>query len=495
MKYNTIKWRIFKYNTLVIIMLIILTTIIFNMAVRIYFEKDIQDQLSKIANSTEDTALRHGPDFLSEPQSDIQPAPRNVQKVYNNEQQNGNISRFYFMLDRNLKNSLTLLNSDFLLLDKNKNIITPFPEDEYKASSNVSKKIIEKINDLKIPNQEEFVNLRLSNSEYVAIIKPVYDKNSFGLGWIIIYSSLQKVNQLQKTINILLSIILVFSAVIIGVFSSHISKKISTPFIYLNKYIKDIAARNFGDKIHITVDDELKEFVYNINIMSEKLETYDKAQKTFLQNASHEFRTPLMSIQSYAEGIKYNIIESEIAVDVILDETKRMTHLIEDLLYLSRLDAIEENYDFKAVNVHDLLTDCIERMDGIAIKNSISIIVNEKDQRTIICADEEKLNRAIVNIIGNCIRYAETNIIISVKYTGSDVIIEICDDGAGFDDNEIDNIFDRFYKGRKGNSGLGLSISKNVIEKHNGKITAKNSEIGASFIIELPAYYEKENKE
>lgn len=75
------------------------------------------------------------------------------------------------------------------------------------------------------------------------------------------------------------------------------------------------------------VDDELQDFVYNINVMSEKLETYDKAQKTFLQNASHEFRTPLMSIQSYAEGIMYDVVEHTAACNIILEETKRMTQI------------------------------------------------------------------------------------------------------------------------------------------------------------------------
>ena len=91
-------------------------------------------------------------------------------------------------------------------------------------------------------------------------------------------------------------------------------KKISAPFSHLNQHIRAIAERNFGNKIEMPVDDELREFVNNINIMSEKLETYDKAQKTFLQNVSHEFRTPLMSIQSYAEGIKYDVVDSNTAV-------------------------------------------------------------------------------------------------------------------------------------------------------------------------------------
>ena len=159
-------------------------------------------------------------------------------------------------------------------------------------------------------SNETYLNFDISGTEYIAIVKPVSQKNSFGLGWIIIYSSLQKVNQLQWVINIILFAILILSALIIVIFSSLAAKKISAPFSSLNQHIRAIAERNFGTKIHMPVDDELQEFVNNINIMSEKLETYDKAQKTFLQNASHEFRTPLMSIQSYAEGIKYDVVDN-----------------------------------------------------------------------------------------------------------------------------------------------------------------------------------------
>lgn len=235
------------------------------------------------------------------------------------------------------------------------------------------------------------------------------------------------------------------------------------------------------------VDDELREFVNNINIMSEKLETYDKAQKTFLQNASHEFRTPLMSIQSYAEGIKYDVVDNSTAVNIIIDESKRITHLVEDLLYLSRLDAIEENYLFNNLDYNELINSCVERMNGIAIKSNIKITANSLNKRIEIYADEEKLSRSITNIISNCIRYADSIVVVTSKIIDNNKIeLIISDDGPGFDINELPNIFKRFFKGKKGNFGLGLAISKNVIEKHNGKITAENSESGAIFRIELP---------
>jgi len=481
MKRNTIKWRIFKYNILIIILLITLTTIIFNVAVRLYIEKEILGQLSKIASRTEDTALRQGPNFFPAP-GRIPPPPPNEQNNNDND-----LFSFYFKLDRSLREPLTVLNADFILLDMEKNRISPFPEEFFTPSADLLDQITEEIGKAKIYGNETYLNFDLSGTKYIAIIKQVSEKNSFNFGWIIIYSSLQKVNELQIRINIILFAILIFSALIIVVFSSLLSKKISAPFSSLNQHIRAIAERNFGTKIHIPVDDELQEFVNNINTMSEKLETYDKAQKTFLQNASHEFRTPLMSIQSYAEGIKYEVVDNETAVNIIIDESKRMTHLVEDLLYLSRLDTIEENYHFNNLDFNELINSCIERMNGIAIKNNIKISTNNLGESITICADEEKLSRAITNIISNCIRYADSMVMSTLKIMDHNKVeLTISDDGPGFDINELPNIFERFYKGKKGSFGLGLAISKNVIEKHNGKITAKNSPPGALFIIELP---------
>ncbi len=170
------------------------------------------------------------------------------------------------------------------------------------------------------------------------------------------------------------------------------------------------------------VYDELREFVSNINVMSEKLGIHDKAQKTFLQNVSHEFRTPLMSIQSYAEGIKYEVIDSNSAVEVILSEIKRMTHLAEDLLYLSRLDAIEENYNYSNLNFNNLLNSCLQRMSLLAQNENINISSNISSDTIIISGDEEKLSRAIDNILSNCIRYADRVVKLELKTIDSNRI-------------------------------------------------------------------------
>lgn len=493
MKKNTIKWKIFNYNITAIMLLIILVAIIFNVAIRLYFEKDILKQLKKIESHTEDTALRKGPDFLKKPGENLPPPPPELEdyekqsSANSSNSSNNELYRYYFMLDHSIREPLSMLNADYILLDNSKKRISPIHEEYSGTSTNIADKIIEEASKYTDSNDERYLNFHISNVEYIAVMKPVFSKNSFGLGYIIIYSSLEKVNQLQLVINAILFAILIMSALIVVIISSQLAKKVSEPFSSLNKHIGAIAERNFGNKIEMPVYDELQEFVDNINIMSEKLETYDKAQKTFLQNASHEFRTPLMSIQSYAEGIKYDVVDSKTASDIIIDETKRMTHLVEDLLYLSRLETIEENYHYVKLNFNELIQSCIERLCRIAEKNNVKIEENLLSKDIIILGDEEKLSRAITNIVSNCIRYAKSTVNISYNtLNNSKIQLTISDDGPGINESDLPNIFERFYKGNKGIFGLGLAISKNVIDKHGGKIRAESSGNGALFIIELP---------
>lgn len=490
MKTNTIKWRIFKYNLIVIIMLIALVAVVFNVTIRVYMENDILEQLNRIASRIEDVALKRGPDFFkADKRTPPPPIPREVKEGDNAYDA---AFRYYFMLDRSIKEPLSVLNANYLLLDGSKEVINPLPKEYSNTSEELLNKITGEVMELKDMDSSNYLDFNLAGIEYIAIVMPVSEKNTFGLGWIVIYSSLQQINRLQTAINMILLSILVVSALITVLFSSMISKKVSTPFSSLNQHIRDIAEIKFGRKIQVPVYDELQELVSNFNIMSEKLETYDKAQKTFLQNASHEFRTPLMSIQSYAEGIKYGVTDGAASANVIIDESKRLTQLVENLLYLSRLDAIEESYCLNELDLNELIRGCVERMSVIAAKSNISIEMSLPEKEVKITADEEKVARAINNIISNCIRYAASMVKVSAGLVeeGS-VRLLISDDGPGFDSNELPNIFERFYKGAKGNFGLGLAISKNVIEKHNGRIKACDSGAGAVFQIDLPIFSAK----
>jgi len=216
--------------------------------------------------------------------------------------------------------------------------------------------------------------------------------------------------------------------------------------------------------------------------MAKNLASYDNTLKTFMQNASHELRTPLMSIQGYAEGIKYGVMEdSSKAVDIIIEESKRLSTIVEDLLFLSKIDSLQDKLNLEVINGEELLRSCIDRVSGIAVSDNINISLNTENTNISFMGDDEKLSRCIINILGNCLRYGKNHINLTLSKENNNAVILIKDDGCGFEKQDLDKVFERFFKGKNGNHGLGLSICKTIVELHGGNIVAGNNEMGGAF--------------
>lgn len=470
----TIKKRIFTVNLLIITLLLVITAVAFNLVARSYLKNDTLKQLETIASSAEKAMLRRPPQpfrMESNTESDL------VQS--------------YISLMLALRAPSSTINAEYALIDSNNNFITPFENFDDKPSANELEIIHKILTNSKANNLDE-LTLNEKGNQYAAVIKPIRLTDGTKAGSLLIYSSLDKINELGNTINLILLIILLISALFVLLLSNYLSKGISEPLSALNSHIRKLSELNFSNTLYVPADNEIQELVQNINTMAEKLDTHNKSQKLFLQNVSHEFRTPIMSIQCHAEGILYGVVKSTEAAQIVLDESKRLTHLVEELLYLSRLDAIEEVYSQEVIDVDGLLIANCKRMASIAESEHISLIKNFIEEPLWVLGDSEKLERCFSNVLSNAIRYAQNCVNIELSRLDDKIHISISDDGPGIDKDEENHIFNRFYKGKKGNTGLGLAISKSIIEKHKGTITACNTSMGAQFIIELPLYIREE---
>ena len=203
-----------------------------------------------------------------------------------------------------------------------------------------------------------------------------------------------------------------------------------------------------------------------------------------------------MSIQGYAEGLKYGVFESEEdrdnAINVIIDETGRLSGLVENLLSISKMDMSRSgNYEVKKQNI-DVSRICdtiIDRVRGNFIHEDKAIINNIHLKKTYIYANENDMIRCLENIFSNCLRYCSTAVTFkcSRDETGTNVIFEISDDGPGISPEVIDHLFERFSKGSDGKHGIGLALAKAIAEEHNGTVKAYNKpEGGACFDIIIP---------
>lgn len=464
---TTIKRKIFVFNVFTVILLLLIIAVTFNVFVRLYMENETLNQLRKASRRVEDETRRG----LFMPREGI-PLPT--------------IGSYMSVMSvlRTVRQPHFMSNTEVALVDRNNQLIVL---KEFSAEPNAAEKGMVDFILAGIEKKDgNEITFSYEGKEYAAVVIPLRKDLPVDVSKLVIYTGMDKISEMQKSINLILLAVSILAALVVTGVSSYLSKKISTPISALCAHIRDLSERQFR-RIHIPADDEILELVNNINTMTEKLESHDQAQKTFLQNVSHEFRTPIMSIRSYAEGIQYGVVEHGEAVGIILDETARLTRLVESLLYLSRLDALEEPYHMEPLDFHELLHACAVRMRTIARKEEKDIAIRLEPESLSIIGDGEKLTRAVTNLLDNSIRYAARTVSLASVQAGSgQVELTVSDDGPGFDAEDLKHLFARFYKGKQGHFGLGLSITKSIIERHGGSITAQNHEGGAVMRIVLP---------
>ena len=216
------------------------------------------------------------------------------------------------------------------------------------------------------------------------------------------------------------------------------------------------------------------------------IEKEAERQQTFFQNASHELKTPLMAIQGYAEGIQAGVMDTDSAAEVILAESDRMTELVEELLDISKIDMGRQPLTLSETDIRELLYDGIRAVEPAAAASGITIAPDFPEEPIMVKCDDTQMRRAVTNILTNGVRYARSELRLTCRADRRQVTIQIQDDGDGIAEEDLPHIFDRFYMGRSGKTGIGLALTKEIIHLHKGTIRAYNGDAGAVFEISIP---------
>lgn len=220
--------------------------------------------------------------------------------------------------------------------------------------------------------------------------------------------------------------------------------------------------------------------------LGKKLEKSDEKLRRFFSNASHELKTPLMSIQGYAEGIYTGVLtDTKLASKVIIEQSERMECLVEELLLISKIESGHLKLEKKDINLCELLDSIITCNNALTNKKNITVEIYFDDEDCFVLGDYKQLYKAFSSVYSNAIKFTNDKIKVSISSDNKNSTVTISDNGCGISDTDLNHIFERFYYGKNGSTGIGLSISKEIIELHNGNISAKNSS-GAVFTIILP---------
>ena len=268
---------------------------------------------------------------------------------------------------------------------------------------------------------------------------------------------------------------------------------VAKPVKEISKASRKVAKGDFSVRLKPGGSGEIRDLADNFNSMVEELSANEYLHKEFVSNVSHEFSTPITSIQGYAKLMKRDNLTAEQRAeyaDIIIAESSRLSRLSTDLLKLSELDNKNSITDFTEFSLDEQVRSVIILLQHNWENKNISLDISLEKINYI--GDETLLHQIWVNLISNAIRYTANNGEIKITLEKHDnIIFTITDNGKGMTEEEIKNVFRRFYKADKSRSsegtGLGLAIAKKIAVLHGGDITVTSTETkGTTFIVTLP---------
>lgn len=321
--------------------------------------------------------------------------------------------------------------------------------------------------------------------------------DSSGFSYILIESSVKPIDSTVSIIReqlIYITVILINLAFLVTLF---ISKRISKPITSVTNTAKQFAAGDYSVDFKGEGYREVEELSNVLNNAKNEISKVSNLRKDLIANISHDLRTPLTMVKAYAEMIRDlsgdNPQKRKEHVQIIIDESDRLSALVDNLLELSKLESGNMELELTDFSIVDKLNDCMTRYSLLIEQNGYDIKY-EPDEDRIITADMQKLDQVIYNFINNAINYTGEEKIIRIKQINKPdcVRIEVVDNGSGISKEMLPLVFDRYYRDAKVKravvgTGLGLSICKEILKKHGFAFGVSSVEgEGSTFWFEAP---------
>lgn len=306
--------------------------------------------------------------------------------------------------------------------------------------------------------------------------------------------------------DLLLSgVLLTFAAIIAMSFGIFVAATIADGLSTVVKQANQIADGNFEARVTVRGRDEVAQLGESFNMMAQQLADAEQARqeletlrRDLIAWTSHDLRTPLTSIRALIEALHDGVVDDAETTQryyrTIRSDIISLNNLIDDLFELAQLEAGGMVIEMSPHALDDLLSDAVERFFALAEQRNITI-TGDVAVADPIMLNAPKMNRVIGNLLSNALRYTPDGGCVHVQtaVTPSEIIVSVSDSGIGFKPEDLERVFEKFYRGElarsraTGGAGLGLAIARNVVEAHNGRIWAENRpEGGAKVSFSLP---------
>ena len=392
----------------------------------------------------------------------------------------------------NLLDEISFKNSvNIVIFGDDKNIKYSSVNSEKPFYINIDK-IIEKLNISNEYNTTFTVKLPEFNSE--GIVYASYKNGNY----YVITANVNPISSVIKVLSNQLIITTVIILIISVIISIYISKRLTSSIVDMTKSANKLAKGDYDTVFKLTEYEELNTLADTLNFSAKEFKKTDSLRKELIANVSHDIKTPLTIIRSYAEMIKdlsgENKIKREKDLDIIINQTQLLTTLVDDMMDLSMLESKTIKLKISKYNFVSSINKIVDSFKGIKDCNFKLKLYTDKNKINVL-ADEVKINQVINNLISNAINYVgkDETVYINIYEESDKIKVEVKDNGKGIEDTS--DIFERYYKSndkyRKSGygTGLGLSIVKNILELHKFEYGVESKVgVGTSFYFYIDKY-------
>ncbi len=335
------------------------------------------------------------------------------------------------------------------------------------------------------------------SSKTLSVLNPVYLNGKY-VGLLVINQPLDFINEItSQTLSstYMPFMIIVVLSLIVLMWASNSTLK---PIREIIATSKQYAAGNFNARINVKVNNEFGELARYMEEMADQLNRSNESRRSFISNISHDFRSPLTSIKGYIEAMIDGTIPPEQYdkyLNIVLNETKRLTKLTQGLLDLNNFDSYDLQLDKSNFDIKDVVTSTINTFERRCQDKGVYLHAIYHTENTVVYADRTKIQQVVYNLVDNAIKFTPGGCHITVQVTEKNekIYVSVKDEGEGIPPESLKKVFDRFYKtdpsrGKdKTGTGLGLAITKEIIKAHGEQITvASKVNQGSEFIFSLP---------
>ena len=347
----------------------------------------------------------------------------------------------------------------------------------------------------KAPNKSASVSFRSTRGEKVMAgtnILPDYGNGSNGaVRWVVSMSAVTRHVVLLICIVAAVGLILILATIYSGLY---FVKSIVIPVKDVTNAARKIAGGDLGSKLEYHRKDEIGELCETINYMAGELEHADTIKNDFISSVSHELRTPLTAIRGWGETVKLSIgSDDELVhkgIDIVLEETGRLSNLVEELLDFSRMQTGRLSLNMREMDLSKCLTGAIDIYEELAKEKGLTFSFHQPDSIPTLWGDPDRLKQVFINIVDNAIKYTtEGSVTVKAVLEEGCVRVICTDTGAGIPRQDVDKVKQRFFKSNKTvrGSGIGLAVADEIIKQHNGLLFIESQEnVGTIVTVVLP---------